>query len=343
MTHETSIHRRTKVIENTSLEDIDFEMIVAGGEPVIFKGVLQGSPLCLAGQKSAQTAMELILSFYNQRPVLRFKAKAEVKGRFFYNDEMNGFNYESDRLSLNAVFEQLLAEPQGASHYVGSTDIAGFFPDMIEGLNLQFHTQSGGARKSQISLWMGNQTTAACHYDMSNNIAACMVGKRRFTLFPPSQIANLYPGPLEPTPGGQVVSMVNFDAPDLGKHPNFPEAIKEAQIADLESGDMLVYPAMWWHQVEALAPFNVLVNYWWNSVPAYIDDPTHFLLQGILSLRDRSEQERQAWRHLLDYYVFEGADKPIAHLPEQAQSMLAPLDEQSARRLRAKLIQKLNR
>jgi hypothetical protein len=103
---------------------------------------------------------------------------------------------------------------------------------------------------------------------MSNNIAVCAVGHRRFTLFPPDQVANLYPGPLEPTPGGQVVSMVDFDAPDFDHHPRFRDALAAAQVAELEPGDVLVYPALWWHQVEALDPFNVLVNYWWNAAPA---------------------------------------------------------------------------
>ncbi|MFC7292761.1 cupin-like domain-containing protein [Hirschia litorea] len=343
MASDYKIDRKTKCIENASFEDVDFNALIEAGEPVILKGVLRESPLCKAADTSAKSAMDLILSYYNQRPVIHFKAEAEIKGRFFYNDTLDGFNYRTDRVRLEEIFEQILAEPHGPAHYVGSADVGDFFPNLIDGSKLQFPQNISGARQPMISLWMGNQTTTACHYDMSNNIAACMVGKRRFTLFPPSQIANLYPGPLEPTPGGQVVSMVNFKEPDLERFPHFPLAIKEGQIADLDVGDVLVYPAMWWHQVEALEPFNVLLNYWWNNVPAYLDDPVNVMLQGILSLRDRPEHERQAWRHVLDYYVFNGPEAPIAHLPEHIQNMLAPLEEQSARRLRAKIIHKLNR
>jgi hypothetical protein len=193
------------------------------------------------------------------------------------------------------------------------------------------------------SIWIGNRTTAATHYDMSNNIACCLVGRRRFTLFPPDQIANLYPGPLEPTPGGQVVSMVDLRAPDLDRFPRFRDAAAQAQVAEMEPGDVLLYPALWWHNVEALNAFNVMVNYWWNAVAAFVDTPMNTLLHGLLSLRDRPEAEKQAWRALFDYYVFGDAARPREHLPQVAQGPLAPLGEMGARRLRAMLLQKLNR
>src|SRR6201999_1875668 len=111
------------------------------------------------------------------------------------------------------------------------------------------------ANPPTVSIWLGNRTLAATHYDLSNNIACCMVGHRRFTLFPPDQVANLYPGPLEPTPGGQVVSMVDFRDPDRARYPRFAEAEAAGQVAELDPGDILFYPALWWHQVEALDGF----------------------------------------------------------------------------------------
>jgi hypothetical protein len=193
------------------------------------------------------------------------------------------------------------------------------------------------------SIWIGNRTVASAHYDMSNNIACCMVGRRRFTLFPPEQVHNLYPGPLEPTPGGQVVSMVDFDAPDLDKHPNFVDALAHAQVADLEPGDVLFYPAMWWHQVEALDDFNVLINYWWNTSPGFMDTPMTTLLHAILSLRDRPEHEKAAWRAMFDYYVFGPAHTAGAHLPDHIRGNLASLDDVKARRLRGVVLNRLNR
>ena len=111
----------------------------------------------------------------------------------------------------------------------------------------------------------------------------------------------------------------------------------------LEPGDAIFFPALWWHQVEALAPFNILMNYWWNDAPAFMDSPMNTLLHGLLSLRDRPEAEKQGWRALFEYYVFGDAGGASAHLPEGARGPLGPLDAMSARRLRAQLLHRLNR
>jgi len=111
----------------------------------------------------------------------------------------------------------------------------------------------------------------------------------------------------------------------------------------MEPGDVLVYPAMWWHHVEAIEAFNVLVNYWWNAVPRYVDSPQVTLLHALLSLRDRPDSEKAAWRALFDYYVFGPSEQARAHLPEHIRGPLAPLDEVAARKLRAQLLNRLNR
>ena len=66
-----------------------------------------------------------------------------------------------------------------------------------------------------------------------------------------------------------------------------------AQVAELEPGDVLFYPAMWWHQVEARDAFNVMINYWWNTSPRFMDSPQNTLLHALLSLRDRPDAEKR--------------------------------------------------
>lgn len=339
------IARKTGVITKLHA-DICFADLLSEGEPVILKNFAKGWPLVEAGLTSPDAAMDYVAAFHNGKAVVAFTGAPEIAGRFFYNDAMTGLNFEAAKISLETFYDALrtsLRIEQPSSHYLGSTDLEGWFPGLDAANHLSLDEPMFAEHPPIKSIWMGNRTTACAHYDMSNNLAICVAGRRRFTLFPPAQISNLYPGPLEPTPGGQVVSMVDITTPDLERFPRFAEALAAGEVAELEPGDVLFYPALWWHHVEALDPFNILINYWWNTSPAFLDSPQNTLLHAMLSLRDRPFAEKEAWRALFDYYIFGDAEFPFAHLPQHIQGNLAPLDDPAARRLRAMLISKLNR
>lgn len=320
----------------------DLAALVAAGAPVVVRGLAADWPLVAAGRAGPQAAVAYLQRFYNGQPGVGYTADAAHGGRYFYDETLTRLDFAAERVALDGYMARMITalDEEGApSFYIGSTDLERFFP----GLAAENPLARADFARVLRSIWIGTRTTAQAHYDMSNNIAVCAVGRRRFTLFPPEQVANLYPGPLEPTPGGQVVSLVDFRAPDLERFPRFAAARDEAQVAELEPGDAVVYPALWWHHVEALASFNVLVNYWWNDAAAFMDTPMNTLLHALLSLRDRPAAEKQAWRALFDYYVFDDAARPAAHLPAAAQGALAPLDDARARRLRGDLLRKLNR
>ncbi|MFD1951713.1 cupin-like domain-containing protein [Sphingomonas arantia] len=320
----------------------DYRALVAANEPVIIRGLAADWPLVAAGRQSPQAAVDYLLPFYSGRPGAGYTAAPAIAGRYGYTNDLSRLNFDAERVRLDDYLHRILAhldDPDAPSFYVGSTDLDLYFP----GLAAQNPLPGAAFDRALTSIWIGNRTTASAHHDMSNNIACVVAGTRRFTLFPPDQVANLYPGPLEPTPGGQVVSLVDFRAPDLARFPDFAKAIETAQVAELGPGDAVVYPALWWHHVEALSGFNMMINYWWNDAPGFMDTPMNTLLHGLLSLRDRPAAEKAAWRAMFDYYVFGPADRPAAHLPEAARGDLAPLDTLSARRLRAKLLQRINR
>lgn len=336
--------RKTQVITGLAADTVPIEELIAAQEPAILKGVASDWPLVAKGRESSQAAMDYLKRFDAGRPVVSYTGAPEIKGRFFYNEDMTGLNYKGERLPLAEILGRIAAhldDDTAPSFYIGSTDLDIFLP----GLRAENHLDHPlfAQHPPTVSIWIGNRTVASCHFDFSNNIACNMIGRRRFTLFPPDQVANLYPGPLEPTPGGQVVSMVDFTAPDFDRYPRFRDALETAQVAELDPGDLLIYPAMWWHHVEAFGPFNAMINYWWNAVPAFIDTPMTTLLHGLLSLRDRPEGEKQAWRELFEYYVFGPADQAGAHLPEHIRGALAPMDDMRSRRLRADLLNRLNR
>jgi hypothetical protein len=338
--------RRTLEATVATPAEIPFDAILAGQTPMVFRGLARDWPLVRAGLESGQAARDHIRAHDQGGRVVGYLGEPSIGGRFFYDETRTAMNFKAERAPLEAFLQRLEAiegEQDPPSVYVGSADLDAFFPGLKADNDLGLGPEVFGGEPPMAGIWIGNRTTAAAHYDMSNNIAVCAVGRRRFTLFPPDQVANLYPGPLEPTPGGQVVSLVDFENPDFERHPGFREAIASAQVAELEPGDVLVYPALWWHQVEALAPFNVLVNYWWNAAPAHADTPMTTLLHGLISLRGRPDFEKAGWRALFDYYLFGPRDRAGAHMPEAARGPLGPMDEMKARRLRAHLLDRLNR
>jgi hypothetical protein len=338
------IRRKTQVMEGIAPDAVPFDDIMAAERPVIIRGLVSDWPLARAS--SPEAAADCLKSFYQGRPVVVYIARPELNGRFAYTEDATKLDFESHRGPLNEYLDRILGlieEANPPSLYIGSTDVDLFLPGFRAENDLVLNHPMFRDNPPLVGAWIGNRTTALAHHDMANNIVCCAVGRRRFTLFPPEQIANLYPGPLEPTPGGQVVTMTDIHAPDYVRFPRLRDALEAAEVAELEPGDVLYYPAMWWHQVDALESFNVMINYWWNTSPSFMDTPQNTLLHALLSLRDRPEQEKRAWRAMFDYYVFGPPGTPAAHLPEAARGNLAPMDETRARRLRAYLLKRLNR
>ncbi|BFM21052.1 cupin-like domain-containing protein [Gilvimarinus japonicus] len=338
--------RKTKQIEGVTPNTIPFDELVDAGEPVILKGTVKNWGLVQAGQTSCTDGIDYLKSYYGGRPVGAYYGAPEVSGRYFYTNDVSALNFEKRRVALDEFLdtvEEHLVDERPPSLYVGSSDIDLCLPGMREDNSLGLNHPMFEFRRPFYSIWLGNPSVISAHYDVPNNLACCCLGKRRFTLFPPEQIDNLYPGPLEPTPGGQPISMVDFANPDFNCHPRAKWAIDSAQVADLEPGDVLFYPSMWWHQVESFSPFNAMINYWWDTTPDYMGTPTSVLMHALLSIRGRPEQERQAWKHIFDYYVFGSTENSVEHLPEHAWGDLGALDGMKARKLRAYLLNRLNR
>jgi hypothetical protein len=309
--------------------------------PLVLRGLVAHWPLVQSARQSARAADTYLRRFYRGATVLGSHRPPGSDGRIFYNDELNGFNFDSQMVRFDQVLDSLAAcldAPAPPTLYVGSTTIDTCLPGLRAENDLNL-----GARDPLASLWIGNRTRIPAHYDVPDNLACVAAGRRRFTLFPPEQLKNLYVGPLDRTPAGQSVSMVDLHAPDLARYPRFAEALVHAQAAELEAGDAVFIPSMWWHHVEGLEPFNILINYWWRQSPAWMDTPFNALLLGLMTMRDLPPAQRAAWQEIFRHYIFDSDGSEAAHVPPAARGVLAPLDAAGARVLRAQLLNRLNR
>jgi hypothetical protein len=332
-----------QVLEGCERDRLPLEQLLAAGKPAVLKGLVRDWGLVRAGLRSITDAMDYLRSFDNGKTLSASFAGPEARGRLFYNADFTGLNFEARRVKLTEVLEQISAhihEEPGPTIYIGSTIVDSCLPGFRKDNDLGFAAWNVEAPPA---IWIGNRTIASCHFDAPNNIACCAVGRRSFTIFPPDQVTNLYPGPMDPTPGGQAISLVDFTNPDFTKYPRFSSAIEAGYSAILEPGDAIFIPSMWWHHIEALSPFNTLVNYWWSTSPDFIPTPLNALYHAIWSIRDRPSAEKEAWRAVFEHYVFGPSDGVAKHIPEHARGVLGPIDDKLARTIRAMLINKLNR
>lgn len=315
------------------------EEVITSSRPLVLRGLVSDWPIVHRARQSTHEAVTDIRSYYRGKPVSLFLAPPEINGRFFYNEELSGFNFLQMEANLNDVLDKLLEcehQEEPPTFYVGSTAVDSWLPGFRQDNDINLE-----AFNPRVSIWIGNRSRVAAHFDSPDNIACCVLGKRRFTVFPPEQLPNLYVGPLDLTPAGQPISMVDFANPDLDKYPRFPEALAAAQVAELEPGDALFLPSMWWHHVEALDAASVLVNYWWNSTPGYLGSPADALSHAMMAIRELPPAQREAWQAQFNYYIFDPPDHGFDHIPDSARGRLGKIDETAARRLRAELLNRL--
>jgi hypothetical protein len=269
----------------------------------------------------------------------------EARGRIAYNDAMDGFNFARRRLPLTAVLEQLsryacFDDPPSVA--VQSAFVAECIPGFGAANRLSLLDAAVAAR-----IWIGNRVTVPAHFDESHNVACVVAGRRRFTLFPPEQVENLYIGPLDFAPTGAAMSLAPYPDPDLARFPRLEGALAAALGADLEPGDAIFIPTLWWHHVQSLDPkLNVLVNYWWHGSLGAVERTSSAmdaLLHCLLNMRSLPPELRAGWRHMFEHYVFGADDERFAHIPAPRRGVLGEMTPDAAQRLRSTLIANLER
>lgn len=270
-------------------------------------------------------------------------AAPEHKGRLFYTEGMAGLNFTKQPATVSAVLDRIqaaAAAPEPEAIATQAVSVADALPGFVQENRLALLDS-----EIQPRIWIGNRVAVATHHDMFSNLAVVVAGGRRFTLFPPDQVANLYIGPFEFTPAGTPASLVDPEAPDFERFPRAAEAMQNALTAELEPGDAIYIPHMWWHHVRSLDALSILVNYWWDGAPVAQPGlaPINALLHALLSFEGLPDEQRAAWKAIFDHFVFHASGDPNAHIPEERRGIRGKLSRESKERLRKTLGQMMVR
>jgi hypothetical protein len=293
--------------------------IVPAALPAVLRGFVAGWPAVALARRSPEDLCRYLLACDTGKPVDALLLPPGERGRIFYTPGMDGFNFARRQLAVSHVIEQLARYSQfddPPAVAVQSARIDACLPRF--GLENRVHGIDAPPR-----IWIGNHVVTPAHFDESENVACVVAGRRRFTLFPPEQVGNLYIGPLDFAPTPTPISMVDFSAPDPARFPRFARAMDAALTADLGPGDAIYIPPLWWHHVRSIGPLNVLVNYWWHAVPAQEPGPLQAMIAAMHALRALPPSQREAWAAMFAHYVFDAGTDPAAHLPAHRHGVLS--------------------
>jgi hypothetical protein len=314
------------------------DVIVPRDRPAILRGLVADWPVVQAARQSPRALHDYLRARDQGQPTQAYIASPDIKGLFFYRDDMTGLNFERVMQPLHVTVGAILAQedqPAPPAIYAPAA-AAALLPAFAQENRLDILDAAVMPR-----LWAGNAVTAATHYDMSDGVACVVAGRKRFTLFAPEQLPNLYIGPLDLAPGGLPTSMVRLAEPDFDRYPRFAQALAAAEVAELEPGDAIFIPNMWWHNVESLDPFNLLVNYWWFEGARGPASPFAALALGLMAITALPASRREVWRKMFDHYVFQTGGDPVAHLPPDKRGMLGAMNPNLENYMRTQIVRSL--
>lgn len=300
--------------------------IVQAAQPALLSGLVRDWPAVAADDLHAYLGR-----FETAKSTEAFFGKPEIGGKYYYNQDLSGFNFERRTLSFPEALRAIFA-PGEETTYLGSVPVDDYLPG-FSAENPMVLAGTAGPR-----LWIGHPSNVSSHYDTYDNLICCVAGARKFTLYSPDCIGKLYVGPIDNTMAGQPVSLAASSPEDAERFPLF-EAIRDSAIEiDLNPGDALYLPKLWWHQVRSTEPVNAMVNYWWDATATGPDSPYTGLLLSMIAIAERPLAERRAWKAFFDHYVFREGGHPLAHLPADKHGILGPLKPDNYGRIRARIM-----
>jgi hypothetical protein len=328
----SSLPEPSPIREFALIDASEFQEIRNRGKPAVFRGLASGWPAVHAALRGDEDIIAYLKRFPAGSRPGAIVGEPEIGGRFFYNEDVTALNFKRGVTDLHPFLDRLLRdreEPAPIAMAVQSELIAQLLPGFEAENPIDILHRPVPPRA-----WIGNRIQVAPHYDLQENVGVVVAGRRRFTVFPPEQLPNLYPGPFELTPAGTPISMVDLHNPDLDRYQRFAEAMKTAEWAELEPGDAVYIPYHWWHGVDSLEPVNLFVNYWWSDAPAEATGPYDALMHAFFAFRVLPPEQLKVWRMIFDHYVFCANGEPGEHLPEHARGILGRMTPELLDRMR---------
>jgi hypothetical protein len=181
------------VLEGVTRERFEAEVVPAG-RPVILRGLVRDWPIVAAARVSDPALADYLNGFPAHKTVQSWFGPPGIEGRFGYSDDLTGFNHERRVLRLDELLAYMLRardDPAAHTAYAGGVPVGPTVPDLLPHLPMPL-LEAG--REMLVSLWLGGRSRTAAHWDVPQNLACVVAGRRRFTLLPTEQVANLYVG-----------------------------------------------------------------------------------------------------------------------------------------------------
>ena len=300
--------------------------IFPANRPAVLRGLLRDWPAVQAGRQSPTSVASYFKRLDTGGAVNAMVGPPQIDGRFFYSADFQGFNFGSENVAIGTALDTLVSlaeDPQPPAIALQALHVPDVMPSFLAENTMPLLNSDVAPR-----IWISNRSRIAAHFDNNNNIACVVSGSRRFTVFPPDQVRNLYIGPLLMTPGGTPTSVVDLRDPDYARFPKFREALASAEEATLEPGDAIYIPVLWWHGVESLEPLNILANYWWNDADSAPHKPFLSLIHTMALTSGLPAEQREAWRTFFDYFAFQTDGEPGAHLPSDLRDVMGKLSRE---------------
>jgi len=179
-------------------------------------------------------------------------------------------------------------------------------------------------------LWIGNKgQITSVHYDFStgdpgmDGLHAVIKGRKRFLLFDPQLNEKCF---RRRCVWGRFhnAEIDHHGLPDPKLHPEFANA--KCISIELQAGDLLYIPKLWWHHVTTLEP-SISVNFWFQHLESEKLKLTRNWpsIQGQLESVAKMQISKDKMRNVLQFYGLKVSDADVqSYMDNIIKFMLLP-------------------